>query len=31
MTIRAEAGGVDAADFAEMLLRMYTRYAERHG
>ncbi|MFN8168022.1 MAG: peptide chain release factor 2, partial [Candidatus Nanopelagicales bacterium] len=30
-TIRAEAGGVDAADFAEMLLRMYTRYCERHG
>ena len=31
VTIRAEAGGVDAADFAEMLLRMYTRYCERHG
>jgi peptide chain release factor 2 len=31
VTIRAEAGGVDAADFAEMLLRMYTRWAERHG
>ncbi len=31
VTIRAEAGGVDAADFAMMLLRMYTRYAERHG
>ena len=30
MTIRAEAGGVDAADFAEMLLRMYFRWAERH-
>lgn len=30
VTIRAEAGGVDAADFAEMLLRMYTRWAERH-
>jgi len=30
MTVRAEAGGVDAADFAEMLLRMYTRWAERH-
>ena len=31
VTIRAEAGGVDAADFAEMLLRMYSRYCERHG
>ncbi len=31
MTIRAEAGGVDAADFADMLMRMYTRWAERHG
>ncbi len=31
VTIRAEAGGVDAADWAEMLLRMYTRYAERQG
>jgi peptide chain release factor 2 len=31
ITIRAEAGGVDAADFAEMLLRMYLRWAERHG
>ena len=30
VTLRAEAGGVDAADFAEMLLRMYLRYAERH-
>ena len=29
--LRAEAGGVDAADFTEMLLRMYTRWAERHG
>ncbi|GAB2698583.1 peptide chain release factor 2 [Thalassiella azotivora] len=31
ITIRAEAGGVDAADFAEMLLRMYLRWSERHG
>lgn len=31
VTIRAGAGGVDAADFAEMLLRMYLRWAEKHG
>ncbi|MGO1055334.1 peptide chain release factor 2 [Crossiella sp. CA198] len=31
VSVRAEAGGVDAADFAEMLMRMYLRWAERHG
>lgn len=31
VTIRSEAGGVDAADFAEMLMRMYLRWADRHG
>lgn len=31
MEIRAGAGGEEAGLFAAVLLRMYTRYAERHG
>ncbi|MDO5300461.1 MAG: PCRF domain-containing protein, partial [Clostridia bacterium] len=31
MEIRSGAGGEEAALFGTMLMRMYTRYAERHG
>jgi peptide chain release factor 2 len=31
VTINSQAGGVDAADFAQMVQRMYLRWAERHG
>jgi peptide chain release factor 2 len=31
ITINSQAGGVDAADFAQQLQRMYLRWAERHG
>lgn len=31
LAINAGAGGTESCDWAAMLLRMYTRYAERHG
>lgn len=31
MTLHAGAGGTEAQDWTQMLLRMYTRWAERHG
>jgi peptide chain release factor 2 len=31
ITINSQAGGADAADFAQNLMRMYLRWAERHG
>ncbi|WP_017612165.1 peptide chain release factor 2 [Nocardiopsis salina] len=31
VSINSQAGGIDAADWAQMLQRMYLRWAERHG
>ena len=31
LEIHAGAGGTESQDWAAMLLRMYTRWAERHG
>src|SRR5262245_29636563 len=31
LEVQAGAGGTESQDWAEMLLRMYTRWAEQHG
>ena len=31
ISLHAGAGGTEAQDWAQMLMRMYTRWAERHG
>ncbi|PUU97668.1 peptide chain release factor 2, partial [Acinetobacter baumannii] len=31
LTLHPGAGGTEAQDWTQMLLRMYTRWAERHG
>ena len=31
LEVHAGAGGTESQDWAEMLLRMYTRWAEKHG
>ena len=31
LTLHAGAGGTESCDWCQMLMRMYTRWAERHG